>query len=189
VAEDDSAVAMLRRVAEEQGPLDGLFHAAGRETTQRATAQKPDAIDEVLRTNVTGTLMIARGFARRGVYAEKRSSLVLMSSVAAQLGTPGKSAYGASKAAVDGATRALACELAPKGIRVNAIAAGAVRTPMLEGILAGLLPEAQEAFERRHLLGFGQPEDIASAAAFLLSDAARWITGSVLTVDGGFTCH
>lgn len=96
-------------------------------------------------------------------------------------------AYSAAKAAVDGMMRSLAVELAPRGIRVNSIAAGAVETAM-HGRLANTLPSAaMEAYEAKHLLGFGRPEDVASAAVFLLSPAARWITGTTMVVDGGFT--
>ncbi|MDC6130107.1 SDR family oxidoreductase, partial [Burkholderia gladioli] len=128
---------------------------------------------------------IARAAARKGVM-EDGASLVLMSSVAASTGQVGMTAYSAAKAGIEGLVRSLACELAPRRIRVNAIAAGAVRTAMHERLTRGSPDEAVAAYESSHLLGFGEPEDVAGAALFLLSGASRWITGTALAVDGGY---
>ena len=115
------------------------------------------------------------------------ASVVFMSSVSAQHGRPGMAAYAAAKAAVEGAVRALAVELAPRQIRVNAIAAGGVHTPMNAQAVANLSEGSADAYAAAHPLGLGQPDDVASAALFLLSAAARWITGTVMVVDGGYS--
>ncbi len=109
-----------------------------------------------------------------------------MSSVAGGRGQAGISAYSASKGAIDAAVRSLACEFAPRQIRVNSLVTGAVRTEMHEKTVAAMTPEAVADYEHKHLLGFGAPEDIAMVAAFLLSDASRWITGANWVVDGGY---
>ncbi|MBU0608184.1 MAG: SDR family oxidoreductase [Armatimonadetes bacterium] len=179
----------LKALAAEHGPLDGLFHGAGVELTVALKTTSPAQIADLFRLNFDSAMLLAKGFAHRAVHSGGAASIVFMSSVAARLGTPGETLYGASKAALEAAVRALACELAPRGIRVNALAAAGVATPMLDAILARLSPEARADFERRHLLGFGEPADVAAAAAFLLSNAARWITGTVLVVDGGYSCH
>jgi NAD(P)-dependent dehydrogenase (short-subunit alcohol dehydrogenase family) len=83
--------------------------------------------------------------------------------------------------------RSLAAEFAPRGVRVNCISAAGVVTEMHARIEARLPAEALAEYERKHLLGFGKPEDIAHAAVFLLSDASRWVTGSTMVVDGGFS--
>jgi NAD(P)-dependent dehydrogenase (short-subunit alcohol dehydrogenase family) len=111
-----------------------------------------------------------------------------MSSVAGSSGQAGMSAYSAAKAAVDGMVRSLACEFAPRRIRVNAIASGAVRTPMHDRLMHGAADDVVGSYENRHLLGFGEPDDIAHAAAFLLGPAGRWVTGTSLIVDGGYLC-
>jgi NAD(P)-dependent dehydrogenase (short-subunit alcohol dehydrogenase family) len=138
---------------------------------------------------VKAALLLTRGFCQKGVQAQgEKNSLVFMSSAAGLCGVAGMSIYSASKAAVDGAMRSLACELAPRGIRVNSIAAGAVKTEMHEETVRKLNEQEIKNYEQRHLLGFGSPEDVAYAAAFLLSDAAAWITGTTMVVDGGYCC-
>ena len=97
--------------------------------------------------------------------------------------------YGASKAAVLGLVPTLAAELAPKRIRVNCVVPGMVETPMLEGIRKSMLDSQFSRMQEAHPLGFGTPEDVAGAILYLLGPEAKWVTGSVLTVDGGFMVH
>ncbi|BDC52869.1 hypothetical protein F183_A51840 [Bryobacterales bacterium F-183] len=112
-----------------------------------------------------------------------------MSSVAGLVGQASIAAYGASKAALIGLCKCLAIELAAEGIRANVVAAAMVRTELAERMFATLGQEQTEAIRASHPLGFGEPEDVANAIAFLLSGASRWITGSVMTVDGGYTAQ
>ena len=112
-----------------------------------------------------------------------------LSSVAGTTGQPGVSAYAASKGAVIALTRSLAVELAPERIRVNCVVPGMVPTPMSDGLLAKLSETQRKDVERQHLLGLGSVADVAGPVLFLLTDGARWMTGSVLTVDGGLTAQ
>jgi NAD(P)-dependent dehydrogenase (short-subunit alcohol dehydrogenase family) len=95
--------------------------------------------------------------------------------------------YSASKAGVIGLTRSLALELVRDGIRVNAIAPGYIHTAIMDEIIDRMPPGFLDEMEARHPLGFGKPRDIANAAAFLLAETGRWITGTILVVDGGCT--
>jgi NAD(P)-dependent dehydrogenase (short-subunit alcohol dehydrogenase family) len=113
----------------------------------------------------------------------------MVSSVMGTVGQPGQSAYAASKFAVNGLVKSLSLEFAREGLRINSVAPGMVATPMVESLRASLPQDHFDSAVAMHPLGLGQPEDVAKAIAFLLSDDARWITGSVLAVDGGYTAH
>ncbi|HET6722893.1 MAG TPA: SDR family oxidoreductase, partial [Chitinophagaceae bacterium] len=116
---------------------------------------------------------------------QKRGSIINISSMAAQYGLPKVIAYSASKTAIDGMTRAMAVELSPKGIRVNAIAPGFIITDMTDKALNSDPERKSKVFGRTPMGYMGQPSDIGDAALFLASDAAKYITGVVLPVDGG----
>jgi NAD(P)-dependent dehydrogenase (short-subunit alcohol dehydrogenase family) len=114
---------------------------------------------------------------------------VFVASAAALAGAPALSAYAASKAALIGLAKSLAVELAPQRIRVNCVAAGWVDTALTARLRATLTERQYESIVAMHPLGIGAARDVANAIAFLLSDAASWVTGSVLVVDGGYTAQ
>jgi NAD(P)-dependent dehydrogenase (short-subunit alcohol dehydrogenase family) len=149
----------------------------------RMTKQKH--IDAMFAASVWGGFGVARAAGQKNVLSDG-ASVVLMSSVAAQRGHTGTTAYGAAKATMLGMVPVLAIELAPRRIRVNAIVAATIETEMHLNTIANLPDELVQDGLSRHLLGFGQPVDIANAVMFLMTDAARWITGTSMTVDGGY---
>jgi NAD(P)-dependent dehydrogenase (short-subunit alcohol dehydrogenase family) len=175
-------------VAASAGPLHGLVHSAGIATILPLHAITPAKLDDLMRVNFTAGFMLARALRRRGCAAPD-ASVVFVSSVAAFRSDAGQSIYSASKAALGGLTKALAVELAPQRIRVNCVAPGFVESEMLEQSRQIWTPEQFQAVQAAHPLGLGAVRDVAHAIAFLLADTGRWITGTTLIVDGGYSAH
>jgi NAD(P)-dependent dehydrogenase (short-subunit alcohol dehydrogenase family) len=178
----------LRALTSEMGPLSGLVHAAGVQLTSPIRFVAPEAIDELLRTNLVSAMMLMRGFSQKDCHAAE-SSAVFCSSIMGLNGAASMSIYGASKAALIGLSKSLAVELAPHRIRVNCVAPACVQTEMLEQMREVFSPEQFEALKRAHPLGFGTARDVANAVAFLIANTGRWITGSTLVVDGGYSAQ
>jgi NAD(P)-dependent dehydrogenase (short-subunit alcohol dehydrogenase family) len=180
--------AWVKALAAGGGPLNGVVHSAGIHGVQPVNILSSQKLEQILRVNVVSAAMLARGLRQKGCFAAG-ASLVFLSSVAGLAGDPGIAAYSASKAALIGLMRSLAMELAGVGIRVNCVAPGMVKSPLSDGIRESLTAEQFAAVEARHPLGLGSTRDVAHAVAFLVADTGRWITGSTLIVDGGFTAH
>jgi len=169
------------------GPLAGLVHAAGVSLTLPLATTTPADLDRLLAINVTAALHLTSLAVKRQHWVAEGGSIVFIASVMGIVGEAGKAAYACSKGAILAGARSLAVELAPRHIRVNAISPGVVQTPLLARAAYARSPESLAAVTDRHLLGLGEPTDVAHAATFLLSDKARWITGTNLVVDGGYT--
>lgn len=181
----DQAADLIKAAAQEHGPLDGIFHSAGVFAVLPAKMTKQRHVDEIFNASVPGAYGVSRAASQKNVMRDG-GSIVFMSSVAGVRGNAGLTAYAGAKAAILGLNQALAVELAPRRIRVNAIVAGTVATEMHLRMQASTTAGQGDANETRHLLGYGQPSDVANAVLFLLSDASRWITGTALTIDGGY---
>lgn len=175
-------------LGQRHGKLSGLVHAAGVHLMQPLKLMEPEEFQRVLTINVVAAAQLVKGFRHRSVVANP-ASVVLLSSVLGLVGQPSISAYGASKGAVAAMTKSLALELARENIRLNCIAPSMVRTPMTDRIFQSLGGELSAGIEKMHPLGLGLPLDIAYAIAFLLAETGRWITGTTLVVDGGYTAH
>ena len=172
------------------GPLHGLVHSAGVHLIRPLKATSIAGYEELMRVNVTAAMSLAQAFRQPRVHAGD-SAIVFLSSVMALVGQPGLAAYCTSKAALGGLTRALALELAKERIRVNCVAPGQVDTGTgMSADLQGSLTESQwQQLAEMHPLGFGRPEDVACAVAFLVARTGRWITGTTLVDDGGNTAR
>jgi NAD(P)-dependent dehydrogenase (short-subunit alcohol dehydrogenase family) len=189
LARFDGIPAWLKGLATASGPFGGLVHSAGLHKAAPLRTLGVTAFDELMQVNLYSAAFLAKGFRQKGCRTTERSSIVLLASVAGLAGEAGISAYSASKAAVIGLVRSLAVELAPEGIRVNAVAPGFVESEMGERLKQLLTPEQFNLIESNHPLGVGTVRDVANGIAFLLSEASRWITGTTLVIDGGYTAH
>ena len=184
----DKIVPWVMKMAAELGPLHGCVHAAGHQLIAPVRTLTIAALEEQMRLNLYSSMMLAQGFCQKKCFA-KGGSIVFISSIMATLGKPAISAYCASKAGLLGFTRSLALELVRENIRVNCITPSVVETNMTSTLKEMMLPEQWTALEAEHPLGFGTPRDVANAAAFLLADTGRWITGTALVVDGGYSAQ
>lgn len=184
VADLESIPGLVQTVEQKYGPIEILVNNAGI-NLKKHTFEVTDAeFQAIIQTNLMGLFALTREVAK-GMAERKSGSVIMITSMAALYGLPLVSAYSASKSAVLGMTRVLASDLSPRGIRVNAIAPGFIQSPMLLKALETDPERKQKVLGRTPLGGFGQPSDIGLAAVFLASDAARFITGINLPVDGG----
>jgi NAD(P)-dependent dehydrogenase (short-subunit alcohol dehydrogenase family) len=181
----ESIEPLLAQVIKEQGAIDGYVHTTGIGAVRPLKMSKYDFMLNVMNINFFSFVEVVRCLSKKGAY-NPGMNVVGISAVGAYIGNSTKTAYCASKSAMNSAIRCLAKELAPKGIRLNTVAPGATDTPMArEAADYRNGTEEQRINTLRQYLGICQPIDIANGVAFLLSDMSRMITGTCLPIDGG----
>jgi NAD(P)-dependent dehydrogenase (short-subunit alcohol dehydrogenase family) len=181
--------AWLGKICKESGPLNGLVHCAGAQSTLPLQIVNQIEIDKLFQINVSSAVMLTKSFIKKKNYVKNDASVVYISSIAALCGEPAISIYSATKGALISLAKSLSIELARNNIRVNCVAPGHVETEMADGFKKQLTKEQFDKIVNKHPLGIGTAEDVANSVAFLLSDISRWITGTTLIVDGGYSAQ
>ena len=169
------------------GKIDGIIHCAGISTTLPLKFVKHEKLVEFFSTNVFSSYNLTRDVIKNNLFNENGGSIIFISSIMGIVGENGKSLYSMTKGALISACKSLSIELAKKKIRVNCILPGAIITPINEKLPHIADPEQRKKLEDKHLLGLGETTDVANGAIFLLSNASRWVTGTNLIIDGGYT--
>ncbi|HEV2579860.1 MAG TPA: glucose 1-dehydrogenase, partial [Ktedonobacteraceae bacterium] len=193
VADEARVRAAIERVAATEGRLDILVNNAGISHVGNILETSMEDWERVMRVNAGGVFLCAReGVRQMLAQSPVGGSIINMSSVVAMIGVDRRLPYSASKGAVLALTRSIAIDFVAQGIRCNAICPGTVHTPFVEGYLARNFPgredEVRQQLHARQPLGrMGRPDEIASAALYLASDEAAFVTGSALVIDGGWT--
>jgi 3-oxoacyl-[acyl-carrier protein] reductase len=181
---DENAIQSAVAAAASRVPLLAVVNSAGIAMDKPAVDTGIDDFRRIVDVNLTGTFLVCREAARHWLAESLPGSIVNISSVSGIVGNKGRAAYGASKGAVNLLTHILATELGPDGIRVNAVAPGAIDTPLSRAVhTQDVRAQWHERIPQRR---YGSAREIADSVAFLLSDEAGYINGQVLAVDGGF---
>ena len=176
--------AMINKVIKEHKRIDILVNNAGINLKKDFEEVTDDEFQKVMHTNVTAMFTLSREVVKC-MAEKKKGSIINISSMASQYGLPKVIAYSASKAAIEGMTRAMAVELSPKGIRVNCIAPGFIATDMSAKALNNDKERKSKVISRTPMGSLGSPADIGDAALFLAMESSKYITGIILPVDGG----
>jgi len=188
ITEYDKLEQIVSQATQKAGKLCGFVHSAGIEITLPLSRMKPALYEKLFAVNVIAGFEIAR-IVSKAKYSEKNGgSFVFIASIMGLLGEKGLAGYCGSKGALISGIRSIALELSAKRIRVNCILPGHITGTKMSDDLAKILPaKNMQAIISNHPLGPGNPDDIANACVFLLSNTARWITGTNLVVDGGYS--
>ena len=186
VLADLTVKTQLEKLIEELPALDGIVHSVGmvRPFPVKFIGQKQ--INQLFEVNYnSAVLLISKLFKSKKI--NTAASLVFMSSISSRFAHKGGALYAGSKAAINAYSKTIALEYASKKIRSNVISAAMVKTPIFEEAEKAVSKEMMDKHGENYPLGFGEPEDIANAIVFLLSNASKWITGTELVMDGGLT--
>lgn len=187
VTNEESINIMIKHFRTENIKINGLVYTAGKAVTLPLNSIKTETYKELIELNTLSFFNLISKLATQQLISEQGASIVVISSVVGQYGARGKIAYGLTKGAIDSGIKSLALELASKNIRINAIAPGTVQTEMLDKLISSVGEEEVQRMLLDYPLGVGYPQDISNLAVFLLSKQSKWITGSIITIDGGYS--
>ena len=190
VTDEAQTVDLAARVVDRWGRIDVLFNNAGIAGVGDVLETEPELFDRVMKVNVRGVYLMSRAVVPHMI-AQKSGSVINMSSGIAEIGLARRVSYAASKGAVMAMTRSMQVDLAPHGIRVNALLPGTILTPFVERYLKEAYSDPEEGMasirKRQLSQDLGRPEDVAAAALFLASDESKFMMASGLVIDGGMT--
>lgn len=185
----DTMESMFDNICRDGLKLNGLVHSAGVSVTMPVQLLKSDDLRNIMSVNFFSFVELVKHFSKRK-YNDSGGSIVAISSISSRVGARGLTAYCASKGALESAVRSMALDLAPKKIRINAVSPGMIETRIYEGLRKLVNNnDFEEELKKRQIMGLGKPEDVAYAAAYLLSDASGFVTGTSMIVDGGYLAH
>ena len=179
----------IKEVVKEVGFIAGVINCAGVSSITPLKLIKETDMTAMIQSNIYSALFLTKEICRMGHYDKAGTSIIFLSSIMGLVGDNAKTMYSLTKGALQSACRSLAIELAPKKIRVNCVAPGAIMTPINANLPHMADPEKRAVLEAKHPLGLGETSDISNACIYLLSDAARWVTGQTIAVDGGYTAY
>jgi NAD(P)-dependent dehydrogenase (short-subunit alcohol dehydrogenase family) len=180
----DLAPTFVAQVEKEHGPITCLVNNAGQNMKKPAVDTTAEELEAIVRTHIFGAHALVRAFAP-GMMARKHGNILFTASMASLFGIPNVIAYTAAKSAMVGLVRGYAVEFSPHGLRVNAVAPGWIDTAMSRKAMEGDPARKNKIVSRTPMAKFGETEDIAWAAVYLASPAAKFVTGVILPVDGG----
>ncbi len=190
VTDEQETVALAARIAKRFKRIDVLFNNAGISGVGDVLETEPDLFDRVMRVNVRGVYLTTRAVVPYMI-KQKSGSIINMSSCIAEIGLARRVPYAASKGAVLSMTKSMQVDLAPHGIRVNALLPGTILTPFVERYIKESYKDPEEGYasirKRQLTSDLGRPEDVASAALYLASDESKFVMASGLVIDGGVT--
>lgn len=183
----DLIESVIDNAKEKIGKFNGFCHCAGVEQTLPIRSMNPQNYQNLFNINTIAGFELARICSKKAFLSDDGSSFVFIASIMGVVGRPGLTGYSASKGALISGVHSMALELASKHIRVNLVSPGTVMTKMIENAFTKMEEEQRNKRLNEYPLGFGTAEDIANVVIFLLSDKSKWITGSNIIIDGGYT--
>ena len=188
LSSSDGLKESIKDVVSKVGKINGVVNCAGMSSVTPLKLVTDELLDQFFRTNVYSAINLSKEVTRVGNYDKEHGcSIIFFASIMGICGDKCKTMYSATKGALIAAARSMACELAKNKIRVNVVSPGAIETPINAKLPHMADPELRKELEDKHLLGLGECSDISNACIYLLSDAAKWVTGQNFIVDGGYT--
>ncbi len=187
VTNENNVKECVQLCLDQNNAIDVLVNNAGIELVRPLAMTACDEWKQLLDINLGGAIRFMQCVQRFMAQSLRGGTIINVSSISGLVGVPGLSIYSMTKGGLISLTRSMALEIASRNIRVNVIAAGMVETDLTKRLFAKLSNQQVEHIKQMHPLGLGTPDDIAAGVAYLASDEARWITGTVLVIDGGYT--